>query len=119
MLLGLWDLTPLGVKSVFPELANGFFTTEPPRKLCEHTLDWSGEMERKKDRDRGRQRVRGKREEADSHALSVCVQVGDALPSSGKYEVNWEERGLPYFSFRSREEVRNKQPPLTLVVSDI
>ena len=104
---------------MFPALANGFFTTEPPGKLCEHSLAWSGKMEREKDRDRGRQRVREKRKEADSHALSVCVQVGDPLRPSRKYEVKWEERGLPSSSFRSREEVRNKQPPLTLVVSDI
>ena len=30
---GMWDLPRPGIKPVSPELAGGFFTTEPPGKL--------------------------------------------------------------------------------------
>ena len=35
MASGMWDLPGLGVEPVSPELAGGFFTTEPPGKPLE------------------------------------------------------------------------------------
>ena len=75
---------------MFPALANGFFTTEPPGKLCEHTLDWRGEMGREKDRDR---ETEGEREEGRGRVTRAECLCPGRRPAPALQEVRGELGG--------------------------